>query len=124
MLTHSSRSFVRNASDAAQVRRAERAQQRIEDRLRAALRVVMGSPEGRAVCWAILGAAGTFRSVYDADPVTMGYRAGRQDMGHELMADLLVVDEALYQEMERDERAFSAQVLRDTAGAQRQDGDR
>lgn len=94
---------VQNAADPQQVRRARRKDAQADAVRVAALQAVMTTGEGRMVMWDLLGRAGVFRSVY-APGEEIRYLAGRQDFGHELMADLLRADEASYELMEREAR--------------------
>lgn len=80
--------LVDNVSDAQQVRRARTTEKKRREQLLADLRAVLKTGEGRRVLWAILGNCRTFESVYDENALRMAHRAGRQDLGHELMADI------------------------------------
>lgn len=109
------RAEVKNAADPHQVRTAGRRIGRRELRFLTALRTVMGTPEGRLVFGdrghGLLARAGVYRSIWEAS-AKIHYNAGRQDFGHELMAELLRADEGLYQLMETEARLLA---LRDDA---------
>jgi hypothetical protein len=94
----------RNAADPEQVRHAGRKDRRKVEAIKDLYRKVMATPEGRAVFWDILERAGVFRSVWHPSAL-IHYNAGRQDFGHEVMAELLNADEALYIVMEQEARA-------------------
>lgn len=94
---------VRNAADPQQVKRAARRERRAEDRQRRWVWTVMSSPEGRAFVWSLLERAGVFGSIYHPSS-QIYYLAGRQDFGHELMAEVLAADEELYLRMEQEAR--------------------
>ena len=97
---------VKNAADPQQRNRAVRLERRRDARLRAALKVVMGSPEGRLVMWELLRTCGVYSSVWEAS-AKIHYNAGRQDVGHELLADLHDVAPELYLTMEREMRTLA-----------------
>lgn len=99
---------VRNAADPEQVKRARRAEKRIDERFQDALRAVMATPDGRLVVWAYLGKFGVYRGVFADNPQRMAYDAGRQQCGHDLLADVIAAGEDLYQVMEREMRALAA----------------
>jgi hypothetical protein len=69
-----------------------------------AVRQVLASEPGRRVFAHILHRAGVFHSIWTPS-AEIHYRAGRQDFGHELMAEWLEADEELYDLMERENRA-------------------
>lgn len=101
----SERALVRNAADPKQVRFAERMERRELERYQQALSTVMNTTEGRVVLCALVRRAGVYRSVWSPS-AEIHYKAGRQDYGHELMADLVTVNETAYQQMEREEWAW------------------
>lgn len=101
------RAAVKNAADREQVTRAERAEKRIEERFQASLQAVMATPEGRLVLWSYLGRFGVYRGVYAESPQRMAFEAGRQQCGHDLLADLVRASDELYQVMEREMRAMA-----------------
>lgn len=82
---------------------AERKARRLARELRDATRAVLSTPAGRQVLAAIVEQAGVHHSIWTAS-AEIHYRAGRQDFGHELMAQLLEADEDLYETMEREKR--------------------
>lgn len=110
------RAQVRNAADPRQVARAARVERRRDETFRAALQVVMQSAEGRFVMWALLSRAGVYGSIWDAS-ARIHYNAGRQDFGHELLADLTATDEMLYLQMETEMRAWQKREDRETDAA-------
>lgn len=62
------------------------------------LRQVLATAAGRLVLFALLDRASVFSSIWDAS-AKIHYNAGRQDFGHELMADALQADEQAYTTM-------------------------
>jgi len=111
------RALVKNAADEKQVRHAQRKEKQRSERFEHALRAVMATPQGRVVMWELLTRAGIYRSVWEAS-ARIHYNAGKQDYGHELLATLIDVDEAAYQLMEREMRAFDRNEARETAAVQ------
>lgn len=111
---------VRNAGDRRQVQDAERRLRRRRGRWLAALRAVLATPEGRLVFGerdhGLLAKAGVYRSIW-APNAQIHYNAGRQDYGHELMAELLRADERAYLLMEQEARAIAAGDERETEAA-------
>lgn len=101
----SERALVRNAADPKQVRLAERMEKAREERFQSSLAAVMNTVEGRVVLAALIRRAGVYKSIWSRDSA-IHYNAGRQDYGHELMADLVRLDEERFQLMEREEWAF------------------
>lgn len=99
------RAAVKNAADRQQVRSAERLQVRTRAEYLAALVEVMATPTGRRVLWELLTIARIHGSVFSSNTTDMAYLAGRQDYGHELLADLLEADEDLYALLEQEARA-------------------
>jgi hypothetical protein len=97
----------RNAADPKQRNRAERIERRRAQRLKAAITDVMKTQPGRLVMWELLSTCGVFRSVWEAS-AKIHYNAGRQDVGHELQADLHEVDTDLYLLMEKEARVLAA----------------
>lgn len=94
--------YVKNAADPRQVKLADRMEKARVERFTQALASVMNTVEGRIVLAQLVRRAGVYRSIWSRDS-TIHYNAGRQDYGHELMADLVGLDERLYQTMEREE---------------------
>lgn len=110
------RAHVRNAADPQQVKRAARKQREADEDRIAAIRVVLQTVEGRRVFWDLLSAAGVFRSIWHPS-AEIHYNAGRQDFGHEMMADLLLADEDAWELMQREARARQRQEDRETDAA-------
>jgi hypothetical protein len=104
MSNRPSRSLVRNAADPKQVSHGDRVEARRARVFLTSLRAVLGTPDGRAVLWDLIGAAGVYRSVWDPS-ARIHFNAGQQDFGHMLLARCLDADEDLYQLMEREGRA-------------------
>ncbi len=103
---------VQNAADAEQVRGAGRRAARRRQRYYEAFRAVMETPAGRMVFgdreYGLLARAGVFRSVFNTHGGIQGTLIGRQDFGHEMMADLVTASEELYLLMETEMRALAS----------------
>lgn len=114
------RALVRNAADPKQVKFAEQVEKRRTERFAQALIAVMNTEAGRTVMAQLIRRAGVYKSIWHPSS-EIHYNAGRQDYGHELMADLVGIDENLYQTMEREEWAWNKQQERaiDAAHTQR-----
>jgi len=110
------RAHVRNAADPQQVKRAARKERDADEQRLEAIRAVLQTPEGRRVFWDLLVRASVFESIWNPN-VQIHYNAGRQDFGHQLMADLLVADEDGYDLMQREARARQRQEDRETDAA-------
>lgn len=95
-----------NALDSGQMKRAERRAKRTQKRYEDALVAVMKSAEGAIVLWHLLGRCGVNQSVMARGRKEVLYMAGRQDIGHTLLADMTRVDPDAYAEVERAMRAL------------------
>lgn len=68
------------------------------------LKKVLSSRSGRNVLWKILGECGTFRSVMTGSSYTF-FNAGKQDLGHYLMAEIEQADQdALFEMMKENKQ--------------------
>lgn len=109
----SDRPTVRNASDPKQVAFARRRERDTDARWLAALRETLSTPAGRHVIWSLLRRAGIYNSIWDPSS-RVHYNAGRQDYGHELLAECLRASEDLYELMEREARQQARADARET----------
>lgn len=91
--------LVANAADAEQVKRAGRkTRDRRADEL-ADLRAVLATPAGRRVLWRVLEHCRVFESVW-SEGAQIHANAGRQDVGHFVMAEIEQADdEAIFRLM-------------------------
>lgn len=110
------RAEVRNAADREQVTRAGRREREREVRRLAIIRGVLETTSGREFCWNLLTAAGVFKSVWHSSAL-IHYNSGRQDFGHELMADLIRADEGAYELMNREARERARRANAETEAA-------
>jgi hypothetical protein len=97
------RSLVKNAGDPQQVKRAARVERRRQQREIDDIVAVMHSPEGRRFVAARIRICGVYGSVWEAS-AKIHYNAGRQDVGHQLMADIIAAAPELYTLMETEAR--------------------
>lgn len=111
---------VTNAANPDQVRGSRRRSQRREVRFLDALREVMRTPAGRLVFGerdlGLLARCGIFGSPLHSAGSMLYYNVGRQDMGREILAQLLAADETLYETMEREMRALAVRDDNETRG--------
>jgi hypothetical protein len=110
------RSLVRNAADPKQVRRAARKEAQLEEQFTAALRDVLSTTRGRFVIWELLRRAGVFRSIW-VMTAEIHYRAGQQDFGHRIQADVLKASESAYELMSREARLREKREANETDAA-------
>jgi hypothetical protein len=90
-----------SAIDQGQIKRARRRAKRRADRFDAALRTIMATTEGAIVLWELLGRCGVNQTVMSRGIQEVLYMAGRQDVGHSILADMVRVDSDLYVDLER-----------------------
>lgn len=103
MSNQQNRSMVKNASDPQQVKRASRVERRREVRAHDDIIALMNTAEGRRFVWSRISKCNVFGSVWEPS-AKIHYNAGRQDTGHELMADVIAASPELYSLMEREAR--------------------
>ena len=114
----SKRPLVRNAASAKQVRHADR---KTRDRRREELTdlfTVLGTEPGRRVLWRFLTFCGVHQTVLRESPVAMAEAAGRQNVGHYLMAEIEAADSEALFTMMREARDGDAREARETAAVQ------
>jgi len=109
------RALVKNASDPEQVQRAGRkVVNRRADEL-ADLNAVLATPAGGRVLWRFLHYCRVFESVQDP-PERIQANAGRQDVGHWLMAEIEAADDlALFRLMQDARRRAKSEDLENAA---------
>jgi len=90
---------VRNAADPKQVRKASKteAQQRAEEI--GDLRQLLRLAEGRRVLWRLLSHCGVFESTYAIPDSQTFYKAGQQDVGHFIQAEIIRANPDAYVQM-------------------------
>lgn len=104
----SARAEVKNAADPHQVKRAA-VREKDAEKLRAArLLAVLKTPDGRAFVWDTLGDCKVYESIWHPS-AAIHYNAGRQDVGHELLARVVALEGGRwYLEMQREAIARNA----------------
>lgn len=102
---------MQNAADPKQVKFAEQVTRRRVERFENALWNVMNTVDGRIVFEGLIRRLGVMRSIWDQS-ARIHYNAGQQDAGHEIVADLIRVDEGLYDKMQAEARAWMKQQER------------
>lgn len=100
---------VYNATNPVHVAHAIDADERFLQERLFSLRETLRAYTGRRVLWEMLSACGIYRSIFSSDPLEMAKRAGQQQLGHQLQADLLAADASLYDQMTREARARAKQ---------------
>lgn len=86
------KALVKNAASPDQVRAAKEAEQFMSDERLNDWRIVLSTPEGRRVIWRVLEQCNTNKSVFAIDHGTISYRAGWQDAGHYVLAEINEAD--------------------------------
>lgn len=84
----SARAFTGNAGDAEQVKQAGTRADRRRARELEDLIALLDTPQGRRVLWRLLDHCGAFQSVFAETDARTNYNAGRQDVGHFLLAEI------------------------------------
>lgn len=88
------RALVRNAADKKQVGTAAKREKLRREQELADLRALLELPEARRFLWRLMAHCKTFGSVFsDARELTT-YNAGRQDVGHFVMSEIVEADQA------------------------------
>jgi hypothetical protein len=89
------RALVKNAADEKQVKEGAKREKSHRDREIDDIRQVMSSPQGRRFIWRLLGHCGVYESIWEAS-AKIHYNAGKQDVGHFLLAEVVQANEELY----------------------------
>lgn len=91
--------YTANAADKGKVKEgSKKANQRRRKEL-ADIKVILELPQGRRVLWRLMEQCNTFESIMEQSS-RIYYLAGRQDLGHFLMAEIVASDEeALFKMM-------------------------
>lgn len=83
------KALVGNAGDEQQVASAVGKERRIRTRELMDVRTVLATEEGRRFVWRVLEECKVFRTVKASDDSTTNYNAGKQDVGHFVMDEML-----------------------------------
>lgn len=108
------RALVKNATNPKQVKHAERKTRDRRANEILELRAVLESPVGRRVLWRFLKFCGVNETVLRDNAIDMAAAAGRQNVGHYLMAEIEAADDTALFTMMREERADIARDNRET----------
>ena len=97
------------------MRNAERTARRRVERFTNALAAVMATEAGRIVLGELVRRAGVYQSTFNTHGGVQSFNIGRQDYGHELMADLIRTSEDDWQRLEREQWLWSKAQEREVA---------
>lgn len=87
-------SLVTNAASKTGVKKAVAKEKRIRDRELNDLTIVLNTAEGRRVVWRIMEECKIFNSIMSGNSWTH-YNAGKQDLGHFIMSEIVDANEEL-----------------------------
>jgi hypothetical protein len=106
---------VRNAADPDQVKHASRKDRDRRERELADLRAVLAQAAGRRVLWRLLEHCSVFGSIWHPSALIHA-NAGRQDVGHYLMAEITEANEdAIFTMMQEARAAKRADAIENAA---------
>jgi hypothetical protein len=97
------RALVKNAADKGQVRAARKAARANAQQVAKDWVAVMETPEGKRIAWRLIGICRTFQTVYDMDSHRTAYFAGKQDVGHQLLAEIMAAHPKAFLQMMQDQ---------------------
>jgi hypothetical protein len=101
--------LVQNAADEQQVKEAKKKEKFTRESELADLKTVLETAAGQRLLWRVLEKCGTFESTYSDIPHRMAYHAGRQDVGHFVLAEITQArGTALMEMMQRAQEARNA----------------
>ncbi|MGA2937306.1 MAG: hypothetical protein ABSF52_09440 [Syntrophobacteraceae bacterium] len=95
-----------NAGDPQHVARRERGWKTRDLLKKAALRGLMGAPEGRMWMWDLLTMCGVYHSSFSVEALAMAFNEGRRTVGNFLIGEINRLSPELYMKMavENEER--------------------
>lgn len=89
---------------------------------------MLATPEGREVLWDILGQCGPFASIFRGEQPApfeansgIYYKAGRQDLGHMVIANINEADDAAWITMQQEHRKRVKEEAQVNEAAQERD---
>jgi hypothetical protein len=91
-MTEKNQAFVKNAADKEQVKEGSRKERDKRKQELLDLQVVLDLPAGRRLLWRFLTECKTFESIWESS-ARIHYLAGKQDLGHFIMAEIVAADE-------------------------------
>ena|ERR1019366_3909337 len=83
-------SIIRDTGDKQSIERVAKKQENTRQQLREDYLALLNNASGRRVLWSIMAQCKTFESIWDPSS-KVHYNAGRQDVGHFLMAKIMEV---------------------------------
>lgn len=86
--------LVKNAASSKQVSKASKKEQLQRDQELEDIKYVMSHPSGQRFVWRLLEHCKTFNSIWHSSAL-VHYNAGKQDVGHFLMAEITSADRKL-----------------------------
>lgn len=98
-------SFVKNAADESQVKESQKKQNLNSENEDANLKFILGTDQGRAFLWKLLGDCGVFKSSFTGSSETF-FLEGRRDIGLKLLASITRVDPDSYLKMIKQKGEF------------------
>jgi hypothetical protein len=93
------KALVGNASDAEQVKRAEKKEAFSRDRELEDIKQVLSTPAGRRFAYRYLEKSGVFRTSFSENTNVMLFREGERNFGLQLLAEINEADPQLYFKM-------------------------
>ena len=105
------RVYVKNLADKEQVKSAERKEkdrrrQEVED-----LKEILSTKSGRRFIWRLLEHCKVFESIWHPSAL-IHYNAGKQDVGHFIMAEIISADTSAFQKMMEENCELSVDIGR------------
>lgn len=88
----------KNAADEEQVKQARLSEKRVRERELSDIRYLLQSAQGRRFLWRLMGHCKSFESVWEAS-AKIHYNAGKQDVGHFVMSEIIASDENAFLQM-------------------------
>lgn len=94
---------LKNVADPIQVREAEKKERFSREGELNDLRKILGTKEGRRLLWRILEQCKVYSSIWEPS-AKIHYYAGRQDLGHFILAEIVAADDEAYIQMMRENK--------------------
>lgn len=94
-----SEALVGNVADKEQIKDATRKEKDRRKEEVADLKFILSTVQGKRFLWRLLEQCKTFESVFSPESMRMSYSAGRQDLGHYLMAEIMDAEPEAFIEM-------------------------
>ncbi len=100
-MTEKKDAFVGNAADEKQVKSAGHKERLRERERRTDLKAILDTVEGRRFLWGQLGKCKVYESIWESS-AKIHYNAGKQDLGHELMDEIIRASPEAYLQMQKE----------------------